>query len=188
MTDHRFWRLLAVAALLLVLGSGAPAWAGSKSLGFTGHPFGGSTVARSHFGTCCGLRHGLHGKRLFPKTGFVHHKPFFYSSFYGSSPYFDGYVFQRKSPFRFKSLFHNKRLVRSKKSASSKRLILGYDQGAAIFAGKHLGASGEPYEASAGAPSNPRQAGKSVAVGSNSEVELVVTHGSGGRGKQVVIE
>ena len=184
MMANRYVAGLGIVALALVV-YGPPAWAGSKSLGFTGHPFGGSTVSRSHTGFGYGLHPGLHGKPLFPRSSFVYRKSFFYGGSYGVYGY--DYPVKRKSPFRFKSLLHNKRLVRSKKSTGSagKRTVLGYDRGVPIFAGKHLSASGTPYSRSADVPA---QAGKTVTVGGPSRVEVVVTHGSGGRGKQIVIE
>lgn len=187
---YRYLAGLGAVALALFL-YGTPAWAGSKSLGFTGHPLGGSTVSRAHVGACCGRHNGLHGKRLFPRSTFVHHKSFFYGGsvygYYDDGSYAADYHFKRKSPFRFKSLFHNKRLVRSKtsKRVSSKRTVLGYDRGFPIFAGKHLSASGRPYEEPANVPAQP---GKTVVIGGEPDIEVVVTHGGSGRGKQIVIE
>lgn len=192
MTKHGPWRLpifaLPILLLLALAIGGTSAWAGSKSLGFTGHPFGGSTLARPHAGICCspnrGPNRGLHGKPLFPQSAFVLRKPFFYG-FYGSGLYVDDHAVRRKSPFRFKSLLHNKRLPRKTARAGGKRAVLGYDRGLAVFAGKHLSADGAPYRAATEAP---RQPGKTVTVGGETGPELVVTHGSGGRGKQIVID
>ena len=152
MKHHRQLRLLAAIALAAVIGSSSTAWAGSKSLGFTGHPFGGSTLGTGHGGTCCGLHDGLHGKRLFPHLGFVHRKSLFHGKrfFHGGPLFLGDEAFPRKRLFRYKSLFHNKRLVRSKKPHGGKRLLLGHDRGIAIFAGKHL--SAEPARPSCSRP------------------------------------